>query len=134
MFYQHFYKASWKKLYSLEKTVFNRIQNKFLQEFTGLIVCLLKYFKIARKNWNWFTIKRQKRVKLKLLHVSILYENSSMKINQPGPNAKSISVLGKSKSKSYSITDSELWSCHFFYWQSKSKFVLKLGKSNPSLI
>ena len=31
----------------------------------------------------------------------------------PGPNAKSISVLGKSNYKSHFITDSEPWSCHF---------------------
>ena len=52
----------------------------------------------------------------------------------PGPNAKSISLLGKSKSKSYFITDSELWACHFYNWQPKPKAGLRLGKSNPSLI
>ena len=52
----------------------------------------------------------------------------------PGPNAKSISVLDKSKSNSYFVTDSEHDHVTFYTWQSKSKSGLRLGKSNPSLI
>ena len=51
----------------------------------------------------------------------------------PGHNAKPISVLGKSNSKSHFITDSEPDYVTFYTWQSKSKSGLIFGKSNPSL-
>ena len=71
---------------------------------------LLKYFQsffLSVITYSFHSKEEMIRICSWCLDIMIhYYDPGSMP--GPGPNAKSISVLGKSKSKSYFITDSEL--------------------------